>query len=40
MGIEKTKLLADESLYWPGINSDIEIPLKLWEVAGANMLTQ
>ena len=62
MGIEKTKLLVHESVYWPSINADIEkyikscatclefqqtlpkekmihhdIPLRLWEVLGADV---
>ena len=28
IGIEKTKLLACESVYWPSINSDIEKYIK------------
>ena len=29
MGIEKAKLLAHKSMYWPGTNSDIENCIKI-----------
>ena len=29
MGIDKTKLLAWKSVYWPSMNNDIEIHIKI-----------
>ena len=36
MGIEKTKLRASESLFWPGMNREIEDVVKLHNICIKN----